>query len=108
MEHWRQVLPVGAMLEVDYEDVVSDFEAQARSLVRYCELPWDDGCLHFHETERAVFTQSQAQVRRPLYSSSVGRWRLYERHLEPLVVALRPQTGLPENSIPGHAVKAAT
>ena len=107
MEHWRRVLPVGTMLEVDYEDVVGDFEAQARRLVRYCELPWDERCLRFHETERAVFTQSQAQVRRPLYSSSVGRWRPYERHLEPLAVALRAETLPPDNAACADTVKAA-
>jgi len=88
MEHWRQVLPAGTMIEVAYEDVVSDFEAQARRLIQYCELPWDSRCLDFHQTERAVLTQSQTQVRRPLYASSVGRWRLYEQQLEALAAAL--------------------
>jgi tetratricopeptide (TPR) repeat protein len=107
MAHWRQVLPADGMLEVAYEDVVADLEAQARRLIRYCGLPWDDRCLRFHETERAVFTQSQAQVRRPLYSSSVGRWKPYARHLEPLAVALRSRQGLSENVFPGGGIGPA-
>ncbi len=109
MEHWRLVLPAGTMLEVAYEDVVRDLEAQARRLVQYCELPWDDRCLRFHEAGRAVFTQSQAQVRRPLYSSSVGRWRMYERQLEPLALALRSPAGLPaEAALSSDPLKTVT
>ena len=100
MEHWLKVLPAGRMLEIDYEDLVSDAGAQARRLVAYCGLEWDDKCLRFHETRRAVFTQSQTQVRRPLYSSSVGRWRLYERHLGPLAAALGSPVEQPGNDAP--------
>jgi tetratricopeptide (TPR) repeat protein len=103
MAHWREVLPAGKMLEVAYEELVSDFEAQARRLVHYCELPWDDRCLRFHETERAVFTQSQAQVRRPLYSSSVGRWKPYAGHLAALAAALQSPANRPENELPRDA-----
>lgn len=85
MEHWRQVLPQNAMLEIQYEDLILDLETQARSLVAYCDLPWDDACLSFHESKRSVRTASVTQVRQPIYTSSVGRWREYEKHLDPLL-----------------------
>ena len=56
MEHWRRVLPPGVMLEVQYEEVSDDFEAQARRIVAHCGLEWDDACLAFHQTKRAVQT----------------------------------------------------
>jgi hypothetical protein len=91
MAHWRRVLPQDAMLEVQYEDVVENIETQARRILAYCGLPWDDACLAFHKTERPVRTASAAQVRQPLYRSSVGRWRAYGDELKPLLEAL----GLP-------------
>jgi tetratricopeptide (TPR) repeat protein len=88
MEHWRRVLPQGVMLEVQYEELVANFEAQARRIVAYCGLEWNDRCLEFHRTERPVRTASASQVRQPLYRSSVGRWRAYEPWLGPLLEAL--------------------
>jgi tetratricopeptide (TPR) repeat protein len=88
MQHWREVLPQGAFLDVRYEDIVADKEAQARRLIEYCGLEWNDACLDFHKTERAVRTASVTQVRQPIYTSSVERWRAYEQFLEPLLDAL--------------------
>ena len=88
MAHWRNVLPDGVMLEVPYEEVVADTEAQARRILAHCGLPWDDACLAFHTAERAVRTASAAQVRQPIYRNSVGRWRAYEDELGPLIEAL--------------------
>jgi tetratricopeptide (TPR) repeat protein len=88
MAHWRNVLPTDAMLDVQYEDVVSDFETQARRIVAYCGLEWDDACLAFHETKRPVKTASAMQVRRPIYKSSVGRWEPYRDVLKPLLQEL--------------------
>jgi tetratricopeptide (TPR) repeat protein len=84
MEHWRKVLPV-PMLEVSYEAVVADLEAQARRLVAACGLEWESACLTFHETRRPVRTASILQVRQPIYSRSVGRWRKYADTLAPLL-----------------------
>lgn len=84
MEHWREVLPEGAFLEVRYEDIVADQEAQARRLIEYCGLEWDDACLDFHRNKRVVRTASMTQVRQPIYQSSVERWRPYEEFLRPL------------------------
>ena len=88
MDHWRRVMPAGSMLEVQYEDLVENFEAEARRIVDYCGLAWDERCLAFHRTQRAVRTASLSQVRQPIYRSSVQRWRRYERHLAPLIAAL--------------------
>jgi tetratricopeptide (TPR) repeat protein len=88
MAHWRRVLPVGCMLEVRYEDVVADLERQARRIIGYCGLPWDDRCLSFHETERPVRTASSTQVRQPIYTSAIGRWHAYEQHIGPLLNGL--------------------
>ena len=88
MDHWRSVLPCGAMLDVSYEDVVNDLEGQARRLIDYCGLAWDDRCLSFHKTSRPVKTASAVQVRRPLFRSSLQRWRRYEADLGPLLQEL--------------------
>jgi hypothetical protein len=91
MEHWRRVLPEGGMLEVQYEELVADFESQARRIIAYCGLEWDEACLRFHETQRPVRTASMTQVRQPIYGNSVGRWLPYRDMLGPLLKEL----GLP-------------
>lgn len=88
MEHWREVLPEGAFLDVKYEDTVGDLEAQARRIIAYCGLEWDPRCLDFQNNKRQVTTLSITQVRQPIYKSSVQRWRKYEKHLGPLLDAL--------------------
>ncbi len=88
MAHWRTVLPPSSMLDVGYENVVDNLEEQARRLIDFCGLPWDDRCLSFHKTKRPVTTASCVQVRRPLYRSSLERWRRYEAHLGPLLFEL--------------------
>jgi tetratricopeptide (TPR) repeat protein len=88
MAHWRSVLPPGRILEVDYETLVEDLEGSARRLVSHLGLPWDDACLSFHESTRTVSTASFAQVRRPIYQASVGRWRRHADRLGPLLEAL--------------------
>jgi tetratricopeptide (TPR) repeat protein len=85
MQHWRAVLPEGAMLEVQYEELVADLESQARRIVAHCGLEWDDACLAFYETERSVRTASAMQVRQPIYQSSIGRWGPHEARLQPLL-----------------------
>jgi tetratricopeptide (TPR) repeat protein len=88
MAHWRRVLPPGSIFDVRYEEVVADLEKAARRIIAHCGLPWDDRCLAFHETDRPVRTASATQVRRPIYTSAVGRWRVYEEQLGPLLEAL--------------------
>jgi hypothetical protein len=83
MDHWRSVLPT-PMLEVDYEALVANQEAESRKLVRFLGLEWDDACLDFHTAERAVVTASFTQVRQPIYRSSVGQWRRFEEQMKPL------------------------
>lgn len=78
MEHWQRTFPKGSMLEVRYEDVVADREAVLRKIVEYCGIGWDESLLHHEENQRAVRTPSMWQVRQPIYTTSVERWRRYE------------------------------
>jgi tetratricopeptide (TPR) repeat protein len=88
MEHWKKTIDL-PILEVNYEDVIANTEAQSRRMVEFLGLPWNDRCLRFYETKRAVVTSSVQQVRQPIYGSSMQRWRHYEKHLAPLKAALR-------------------
>ena len=88
MEHWREVLPPGVMLEVQYEALVADPERHARRIVAHCGLDWEDACLEFYNTERPVWTASMTQVRQPIYRSAIGRWRRYKDRLGPLLAEL--------------------
>ncbi|MEZ0375116.1 MAG: sulfotransferase, partial [Candidatus Sericytochromatia bacterium] len=83
MAHWRQVLSL-PLLEIDYEDLVADPEAVSRKMIAHTGLAWDPRCLDFYKTERPVQTLSYAQVRQPIYASSIGRYRAYAAFLEPL------------------------
>jgi tetratricopeptide (TPR) repeat protein len=87
MEHWRRVLPV-PILEVSYEEIVANLEVEAKRLVVGCGLDWEPACLAFHETRRPVHTASFAQVRLPIYSDSIGRWRNYSDALASLFARL--------------------
>jgi tetratricopeptide (TPR) repeat protein len=84
MSHWRKVLPHGQMLEVQYESLVTTFEDNARRIVSYSGLDWDDHVLRFWEARRAVKSASLAQVREPIYSRSIGRWKRFGTTLAPL------------------------
>lgn len=86
--HWRATLPASHFLEVDYEAVVDDLEREARRMLDFLGLPWDEACLRFHETERPVRTASVNQVRQPIYRTSAGRWRKHAAELQPLIRAL--------------------
>jgi tetratricopeptide (TPR) repeat protein len=88
MAHWAQVLPAQQFIEVDYEAVVDDLEGEARRLIDFLGLPWDDACVKFHENQRVVRTASVNQVRQPIYKTSKGRWQAYADHLGPLLAAL--------------------
>ena len=88
MAHWHRALPPGTILDVQYESVVSDFEAQAHRIVVHCGLDWDPACLSFYQTERPVRAASVLQVRQPIYSSSVGRCRPEDADLRPLLDGL--------------------
>ena len=94
MEHWNAVLPEGFMTTVVYEDVVADTETEAKRLIEFLGLPWNDKCLEFHKSDRPVKTASVAQVRKPIYKSSVKRWAKYGKGLQPLIDAIedRPAT----------------
>jgi predicted O-linked N-acetylglucosamine transferase (SPINDLY family) len=87
MAHWRACLPV-PMLEIDYEETVADLDGTARRLVSWLGLDWEAACLNFHQTRRTIRTASVAQVRQPLFHTSVGRWQNYASTLSPLMAQL--------------------
>jgi tetratricopeptide (TPR) repeat protein len=87
MQHWHEVLP-GRLCEVHYEDTVANLEQEARRLVVACGLEWEPACLEFHRTPRRVRTASITQVRQPVYTQSVARWKHYERELADLFAGL--------------------
>jgi len=89
MDHWHAVLP-GRVLTVQYEALVADPETGVRRLLEHCGLPFEDACLRFYETERPVRTASSEQVRQPIYTSALGFWRNYDRHLDELRSVLEP------------------
>ncbi|MCZ6912500.1 MAG: TIGR02466 family protein [Proteobacteria bacterium] len=87
MAYWHKVMP-GRILDVVYEELVENTEEQARKLIAHLGLAWDDACLEFYKNKRRVSTSSLVQVRQPVYKTSVGRWRRYEKHLAPLISAI--------------------
>jgi tetratricopeptide (TPR) repeat protein len=87
MAHWQDVLPL-KFLDLDYEKLTGDFENEAQRLIAFLDLPWDPACLSFHVGTAAVRTFSRNQVRNPIYRTSVGRWRRYDKELQPLIAAL--------------------
>ncbi|NKB39151.1 MAG: tetratricopeptide repeat protein [Gammaproteobacteria bacterium] len=89
MDHWHEVLP-GKILDVVYEDFVADQENQTKSLLEFCGLPWEEACLKFYETDRAIRTASSEQVRQPIHNKSVNYWKNYEGHLQDLIDVLQP------------------
>ena len=89
MDHWDDVLP-GRVHRVQYEDMVADSEGEIRRLLEYCGLEFEEQCLRFYETERAIRTPSAEQVRKPVYKEGLDHWRNYDKHLEPLKKALGP------------------
>lgn len=92
MAHWDSIFP-GQILENRYEDMVADLEKQTRTVLDFCGLEWDPNCLNFHESDRAIRTASVTQVRQPIYTGSVEKWRKYEAQLQPLIRVL--EKGLP-------------
>jgi len=90
MKYWQSNLPSHTMITINYELMVNDFDQHAKNIISHIGLPWDETCLKFYETERQVKTASLNQVRKPIYTSSVGRWKKYEEFLKPLIVELGP------------------
>ena len=87
MDHWNNVLP-GRILRVNNEDVIDDLEGQVERILDYLELPFEEGCISFHKTDRSVRTASSEQVRQPINKKGMGRWKPYAKNLKPLVESL--------------------
>jgi tetratricopeptide (TPR) repeat protein len=90
MDHWDAVLP-GKVLRVQYEDVVADLDTQVRRLLDFCGLPFEEACINFHQTERAVRTASSEQVRQPIFKGGVDQWENFSPYLDPLRAILGPE-----------------
>jgi hypothetical protein len=90
MEHWHEVLPKGVLLDVRYEELVDDLEGRARAMIAHCGLEWEEACLSLAATERPAQGASLLQARETIYRTSIGRWRNYEKFLQPLLEALKP------------------
>ena len=87
MAHWRDVnIP---MFDIRYEDMVEQQEKTTRKLLEYCGIEWDNNCITFHESEEITHTSSYDQVRQPIYNTSVGRWKNYEKDISILIETLR-------------------
>ncbi len=91
MQRWKAMFP-GRILDVRYEDTVADIERQARRMLDFLDLPFEEGVLEFHRTQRLVKTPSASQVREPIYTEAVQAWKKYEKHLGPLIENLRVDT----------------
>jgi len=87
MDHWETVLP-GEILRVDYEHVVADLESQVRRILKFCQLDFEQDCLHFHRTDRAIRTASSEQVRQPINTGGMQQWRPFDSYLAPMKTAL--------------------
>ena len=87
MDHWDQVIP-NKVLRVNNEDVINDLDGQVKRILNYIEVPFEEGCISFHETDRSVRTASSEQVRQPINKKGMGRWKPYAKHLKPLVDSL--------------------
>ena len=96
MDHWNSVLP-DKILRVNNEDVIEDLEGQVRRMLEFLELPFEEQCISFHETDRSVRTASSEQVRRPINKDGMERWKPYSKHLKPLVDNLGHQLLKPED-----------
>jgi len=88
MQYWTTVLPEGVMYELKYENLIEDQQGETAKLLEHCQLDWHDDCLNFYQSKRTVSTASAAQVRKPLYKTSVEGWRRYEEQLMPLAKKL--------------------
>ncbi len=88
MDHWKHMLP-GRIFDIQHEELAADLNTGTRRMLDYCRLTFQRACLSLHETEHTVNTASLAQVRQPLYASSVGRWKHFEIHVQRLLMVLK-------------------
>ena len=80
MKYWNSLFP-DFILNIKYENIVSDTENQIRNILKFCNLDWNDNCLNFHKNKRVVKTASDIQARNKIYITSVDSWKKYEKYL---------------------------
>ena len=88
MQHWREVTPDDYIFDLQYEELVANQKSVTQNLLNFIGLPWEDSCLDYYKNRRGVRTASSQQVKQPVYNSSIGRWKHYEKHLGPLMEAM--------------------
>ena len=96
MDHWDKVLP-SKILRVNNEDVIEDLEGQVKRMLDFLELPFEEECISFHETDRSVRTASSEQVRQPINKKGMGRWKPYAKNLRPLLESIGEELLHPED-----------
>lgn len=89
MTHWFRLFP-GQIYTVTYEQLVQQQQQQTKTLLDFLDLPWSDNCMQFYNSQRAVYTVSNSQVRQPMYHSAIGHWQHYQPQLQPLIARLKP------------------
>ena len=90
MKHWSNILPNGTIYNIKYEEIVENQELEVRKLLQFVGIPWEDRVLKFWKNhDNIVETHSASQVRKPLFNSSIDRWKKYEKHLQPLLQRLQ-------------------
>ena len=97
MNHWDEVLP-NKILRVNNEDIIEDLEGQVARMLEFLDLPFEDSCITFYETDRSVRTASSEQVRKPINKSGMDRWKPYAKHLKPLLDGLGSGLVKPDDS----------
>ena len=95
MRHWDEQCP-GKVLRVQYEDLVENTEQEITRILSFCGLPWEEACLNFHQTQRAITSASSEQVRQPIYTTAIGFWKNYEPDIGELIEVLQAELDLPE------------
>ena len=96
MSHWNRVLP-DKILRVNNEDIIEDLEGQVKRILEFLEIPYEEECISFYETDRSVRTASSEQVRRPINRDGMGRWKPYSKHLKTLLNSLDDELLKPED-----------
>lgn len=89
MDYWQKVIPQGCFYKISYEELVANQELESRKLLAFCGLDWQDSCLEFYKGRKGVATASAAQVRKPIYKTSVAKWKHYETQLQPMISILK-------------------
>ena len=91
MDHWREIFPE-YIYDIEYESLVSNLDDEVKRILDFCDLKFEEDCVNFYQNKRSIVTSSSLQVREKVYSSSINRWKNYEKELKPLYDELNKKT----------------